>query len=147
MEVFEMENEVKFAGTVIEVANEVVAKVTSFSRNISVSETEVTGAEDVIAGTDVLQQQFVAISVGETANIEGIAIESQASGADIGQSELKDAAESGDVVELKQTRMTGYGVKLTGFFTSYTESGSTSDVYKFSGGFRVNSKEEIVPAS
>ena len=142
-----MANEVKFAGTIIEVDDEVVAKVTAFSRNISVSEVEVTGAEDVIPGTDVLQQQFVAIAVGETASIEGIAIESQATGADTGQSELKDAAESGTVVELKHTRNTGYGLKLTGFFTSYSETGSTTDVYKFSGAFRVNSKEEITPTS
>ncbi len=138
--------EVKFAGTIIEVEDEVVAKVTSFTRSLSISEEDVTGAEDVIAGTDVLQQQFVSIAVGETASVEGVAIE-DAGGPDAGQSELKDAAEVGATVVLKQTRNTGYGKALTGFFTSYEETGSTSGVYRFSGTFRVNEKVDVVPGS
>ncbi len=138
--------EVKFAGTVIEVQDEVVAKVTSFGRSLDIAEEDVTGAEDVISGTDVLQQQFVAISVGETASVEGIAIE-DASGLDSGQSELRDAAESGDVVSLRHVRNTGHGQVLTGFFTSYEETGSTAGVYRFTGNFRVNEKEAIVPGS
>ena len=138
--------EVKFAGTVIEVDDVVVAKVTSFSREVSISEDDVTGAEDVVAGTDVLHQQFVSIAVSETAEIEGVAIEGP-TGPDIGQSDLRTAAESGDEVVLKQTKNTGYGVSLTGFFTSYSEEGTTSGVYRFTGSFRVNSKVDIVPGS
>ncbi len=138
--------EVKFAGTIIEVQDEVVAKVTSFSRSLDIAEEDVTGAEDVIAGTDVLQLQFAAISVGETVDLEGIAIE-DASGPDAGQSELKDAAESGAEVVMKHTRNTGYGKQYTGFFTSYEENGDTSGVYRFSGSFRVNEKEDITPGS
>lgn len=138
--------EVKFAGTVIEIANEVVAKVTAFNRALSISEDDVTGAEDVIVGTDVLQQQFVPIAVGETADIEGVAIES--SGVlDAGQSELKNAAECGDIVSLRHVKNTGSGVLLTGFFTAYNETGSTSGVYRFSGTFRVNSKVAVTPGS
>lgn len=139
-------SEVKFGGTIIEVDDEVVAKITSFSRNVSVSEEDVTGAEDVIDGSDVLQQQFVSIAVGETASLEGISIEDE-TGLDSGQSELKDAAESGASVTVKHTKNNGYGQILTGFFTSYEESGSTSGVYRFSGSFRVNSKVEVVPGS
>lgn len=138
--------EVKFAGTVIEIQDEVVAKVTSFNRSLSISEDDVTGAEDVIVGTDVLQQQFVPIAVGETAAIEGVAIE-DGSGLDAGQSELKNAAEQGDIVSLRHVRNTGFGVLLTGFFTAYDETASTSGVYRFSGTFRVNSKVAITPGS
>jgi len=138
---------VKFAGTIIELENEVVAKVTSFNRSVSISEEEVTGAEDVIPGTDVLQQQFVSTSVGETASVEGIAIEDELSGLDEGQSQLRDAAESGAIVTIKHIRNTGYGYLMTGFFTSYEESGEAGGVYKFSGSFRVNNKAEIVPGS
>lgn len=141
-----MAGEVKFAGTVIEIDNEVVAKVTSFERSVSISEEDVTGSEDVIAGSDVLQQQFVAVAVGETATIEGIAVEDEA-GPDAGQSALAEAAESGIQVVLKHIRNSGYGKQLTGFFTAYSENGSTSGVYRFSGTFRVNSKTEIVPGS
>ena len=73
-----MAGEIKFAGTVIEIDNEVVAKITSFERSVSVSEEDVTGSEDVVVGTDVLHQQFVAVAVGETATVEGIAIEDDA---------------------------------------------------------------------
>lgn len=141
-----MAGEIKFAGTVIEIDDEVVAKITSFERSVSVSEEDVTGSEDVVVGTDVLHQQFVAVAVGETATVEGIAIEDEA-GPDSGQSALAEAAENGEIVTLSHTRNTGYGKKLVGFFTSYSESGSTSGVYRFSGTFRVNSKTEIVPGS
>jgi hypothetical protein len=140
-------NEVKFACTVIKVDNEVVAKVTSFKRSLSISEEDVTGSEDCIAGTDVLHIQMVSIAVDETAEIEGIAIESALTGLDIGQSELRDAAETGKIVSVRYTRNTGYGFTLNGFFTKYDEEGSTSEVYKFKGSFRINSKTEIVPGS
>lgn len=141
-----MAGEIKFAGTVIEIDNEVVAKVTSFERSVSISEEDVTGSEDVIPGTDVLRQQFVSVAVGETATVEGIAVEDDA-GPDAGQSALAEAAESGTQVVLKHTRNSGYGKQLTGFFTSYSETGSTSGVYRFSGTFRVNSTAEITPVS
>lgn len=140
-------NEVKFARTQIQVDNEVVAKITSFSRQVDISEEDVTGSEDYIAGTNVLHQNFVSIAVGETADVEGIAIESSSSGLNDGQSELRDAAESGKEVTMRQVRHTGFGNVMTGFFTSYEESGSTSEVYKFKGSFRINSKVEVTPGS
>jgi len=142
-----MSNEVKFANTVIEVDDEVVAKVISFSRAVSISEEDVTTVGDAIAGTDVLQQHFVSIAVGETANVEGIASESEAAGLDVGQSDLRDAAETGAEVVLRHVRNTGYGHAFTGFFTSYNESGSTTSVYRFTGAFRINSKVEVTPVS
>lgn len=138
---------VKFAGTIVEVQDQVVAKVTSFNRSVTVSEEDVTGSEDVVAGTDVLQGQFEAIKVDETAAVEGIAIETAEAGEDEGQSELKEAAEAGDTVVMRQTRNTGYGYALTGFFTAYNETGATSGTYKFNGTFRVNSKTRITPGS
>lgn len=140
-------DEVKFARTQIQVDNEVVAKVTTFSRKVDISEEDVTGSEDYIAGTNVLHQNFVSIAVGETADVEGIAIESSSSGLDDGQSELRDAAESGKEVTMRHVRHTGFGYLMTGFFTSYEESGSTSEVYKYKGSFRINSKTEITPGS
>ena len=138
--------EVKFAGAVIEINNEVVAKVTSYSRAVSIAEENVTGVEDVIPGTDVLHELYVSISVGETVSIEGIAIE-DAAGLDSGQSELRDAAESGQMVDLRHVRNTGFGQLLGGFFTAYEESADTSGVYKFSGTMRVNTNTEITPGS
>lgn len=141
------ENEVKFAGTVIEVDDIVVAKVTSFNKNVAVSEDNITGSEDVIPGTDVLHEQFCSIAVSETAAVEGIVIELTSTGRDIGQSELKDAAESGKTVVMKQTKNNGYGQSIRGFFTSYEETGDVSKVYRFKANFRVNEKTEILPGS
>jgi hypothetical protein len=142
-----MADEVIFGNTIVTVESEVVAKVTAFNKQASISEEDVTGAEDVVAGSNVLSQKFVSIAVGRTANVEGIVIESAASGRDDGQSELEAAASSGSEVTLRHTRNTGYGTALTGFFTSYEESGDTSGVYKFKGAFRVNTKTDIVPGS
>lgn len=142
-----VENEVKFGGTVVTVDSEVVSKVTAFNRNVSVKEENITGSEDVIAGTDVLHEKFTAISVSETATIEGISIESATSGPDDGQSELKDAVDSGKIVNIISTRNTGYGWNLEGFFTSFEEGADTSGVYKFKGTFRINSKVEVTPGS
>lgn len=141
------DNEVKFAGTQISVDNEVVAKVTSFNNALEVAEENITGSEDYIAGTDVLREKYTPISVGETVDIEGIAIESAAAGPNDGQSELKAATKEGKEVVVKHLKNTGYGTLYTGFFTSYEESASTSEVYKFTGSFRVNSTEDIVPGS
>jgi hypothetical protein len=142
-----VDNEVKFAGTQVTVDNEVVAKVTSFNRSVSVKEENITGSEDVVPGTDVLHEMFTAISISETANVEGIAIETQTNGLDDGQSELKDAVESGKVITMRTVKNTGYGWSLSGFLTSYDESGDTSGVYKYKGAFRVNAKTKITPGS
>lgn len=141
------DNEVKFANTQIFIDNELVAKITSFGESLEIAEENITGSEDFIAGTDVLREKYTSISVGQTVDIEGIVIETSAAGPNDGQSELKDAAEEGKEVVMKQTRNTGYGNLYTGFFTSYEENASTSEVYKFSGTFRVNSVTKITPGS
>lgn len=142
-----VDNEVKFARTVVKVDGEVVAKVTSWTNTNEISEENITGSEDYIAGTDILLEQYTPISRGTTAELEGIAIESRSEGLDDGQSALKTAAKTGQIVSLEQTRHTGFGHTYSGFFTSYEESGSTSEVYKWSGSFRINSEVEVTPGS
>lgn len=142
-----VDGEVKFAGTRISVDNEVVAKVTNFNRSVSISEENITGSEDYIPGTDVLHERFTAIAVSETAAVEGITIEKSPGGLDDGQSELKDAAETGKIVTIRNVKSNGYGWVLTGFFTAYSEEGDTTKVYRFKSTFRVNAKTEIIPGS
>ena len=57
--------EIRFAGTVIEVDGDVVAKVTSFTRTFDVQEEDVTGAEDVMDGSLILHTKFIPVSVGK----------------------------------------------------------------------------------
>jgi hypothetical protein len=142
-----VDGEVKFAGTRVSIDNEVVAKVTNFNRTVSISEENITGSEDYIPGTDVLHERFTAIAVNETASVEGITIEKSPSGLDDGQSELKDAAESGKIVTMRNVKSNGYGWVLTGFFNNYSEEADTTKVYRFKSTFRVNSKTEITPGS
>lgn len=142
-----VDGEVKFAGTICSIDSEVVAKVTNFNRTVSVSEENITGSEDYVPGTDVLHERFTAISINETASVEGITIEESPAGLDDGQSELKDAVESGKIVTMRNVKSNGYGWVLTGFFTNYTEEADTTKVWKFKSTFRVNSKTEITPGS
>lgn len=140
-------NEIKFAKTVVKVNGYVVAKVTSWTDSAETSEEDITGAEDYIAGTDILREQYTPISVGQTAEMEGIAIEDPNSGRDDGQSALKTAAKSGEIVELIKTNFNGFGYTYSGFFTSYEESASSSEVYKWKGSFRINGEVEVTPGS
>lgn len=142
-----MEQEVKFARTTLEVDNELVAKLTTWSKATEVAEEDITGSEDYIAGTNVLHLVFASISVGETAEMEGISMQSSVTGLNDGQSELKDAANTGKTVTVRQVNHNGFGYLLTGFFTSYEESASVSEVYKWKGSFRINTKTEITPGS
>lgn len=136
-----MVKEIKFAGTVVKVDDVVVAKVTEFNTSTTVNEEEITGAEDVVSGGDIVQQQFTSVSVNETATVSGIAIEG-----DAGQSALADAARSGATVDMAHIKPNGTGRKLTGFFTAYSENGGLSGgIYNWSGTFRINAAEPIVP--
>ena len=140
-------NEVKFGGTSILIDGVVCAKVTSYTESKSISEEDVTGSEDLVAGADILDTKFVSISRDKTADIEGIVIEGSSDGRDDGQSALKDAADTGAIVVVRHLRATGHGEDNTGFFTKYEESGDTSGVYTFKGSFRINSQETVTPGS
>ena len=142
-----VENEVKFGGTWMSLDNEIIAKITSFNKNTSIKEENITGSEDIIPGTNVLYEKFTPISVGETATLECIVIESSQYGPDDGQSDFKDAASKGIIVTISCVKNTGYGWALTGFFTSKDEGADTSGVYKLKGTFRINTKVAITPGS
>jgi hypothetical protein len=138
-----MSTEEKFAGTSVKIDDVTIAKVTSLTTpNLTITESEITGAEDVASGGDILQQKYSSIAVGETANVEGIVITD-----DAGQSALKAAARTGATVDIEWTGPSGNGGTLEGFFTSYQENRVTTDVAKFSGGFRVNDNTEISAGS
>ena len=135
--------EEKFAGFVVKVDDVTVAKITSITmNNLTISESDITGSEDVVPGGDILAQKFASIAVNETANVEGIVWVG-----DAGQSDLKTAAKQGAEVELSAVNAHGNGHALTGFFTSYQESRGTGDVAKFTAAFRANENEAIVNGS
>ncbi len=136
-------NEVKLAGTFIYIEDTPLAKITSFSRSLDTAEEDITGAENSVAGTDRLNQIFSAIAVGETLSLEGIAFADSEGAPDQGQSQLKAKAEAAATVELKHLPIIGVPKSFRGFFTGYEESGPVSGAYRFSGSFRVSSKQSF----
>ena len=110
-----MANEIQFANAVIEIDTVVCAKVTAVRKSVSVSEVDVTGAEDV-SGV-LVDEQYIAVAKGETLEIEGITIGAGAAEYEPGQLALITALESGDNgVVLKIEKATGYGSDYVGFF-------------------------------
>jgi hypothetical protein len=128
------------AGTLIYIDGLPVAKVNSFTRTRDVSEEDVTGFEDVqgVAPEQINVLQFIAVAVGETAAMSGISLEG-----DDGQNALSDAADTGQIVELRQETQAGSGFVFTGFLTSFEETGEIPGTYTWSANFRINSKEKI----
>lgn len=137
------EAEEKFAGLVAKIDDVVIAKITNLnSPNLTISEEDITGSEDVVDGGDILHQKFASIAVGETASLDGISIRGNS-----GQSAVREAARKGATVELQWVGASGNGYTLEGFFTSYQETASTAGTFKFTSGFRVNDSTEIVAGS
>ena len=133
----------KFAGAVVKIEDEVVAKVTSFTTpNLTISTADITGSEDILVGGEILAQKFASIAASEVASMEGIVIRGNA-----GQSELQQAARMGNDVDIEWVGPNGYGNIMTGIVTGYQESRGTGDVAKFTASFQVNENTAITPGS
>lgn len=130
----------RFAGTTIKIDSVAVAKITSWGEDNSTAETDVTGAEDVVVGTEILQTKMEPTAISSTVNFAGIEVIG-----DTGQSDVEDAFGEGTQVVITRLYNDGSGYDYTGFLTSYNRTGSIGDaVYKFTSTFRINSKVAVV---
>lgn len=130
----------RFAGTTIKIDGVSVAKITSWGEDASTAETDVTGAEDVVAGTEILQTKYEPTGISKTVNFAGIEVIG-----DTGQSDVEGAFGEGTEVVVTRLYNDGTGKDYTGFLTAYNRTGSVSDaVYKFTSTFRVNSEAVAV---
>lgn len=130
----------RFAGTTVKIDSVTVAKITTWGRDSSTAETDVTGSEDVVAGTEILETKYEPVAVSSTINFGGIEVVG-----DTGQGDVEAAFGEGTEVTIRQAYNDGTGWDYTGFLTSYNQTGSVGDaVYKFTASFRVNSKVAIV---
>jgi hypothetical protein len=130
----------RFAGTTIKIDSVTVAKITSWGEDNSTAETDVTGAEDIVAGTEILQTKMEPTAISSTVNFAGIEVIG-----DTGQSDVEDAFGEGTQVVITRLYNDGSGYDYTGFLTSYNRTGSIGDaVYKFTSTFRINSKVAVV---
>jgi hypothetical protein len=130
----------RFAGTTIKIDSVTVAKITSWGEDNSTAETDVTGAEDVVVGTEILQTKMEPTAISSTVNFAGIEVIG-----DTGQSDVEDAFGEGTEVVITRLYNDGSGYDYTGFLTSYNRTGSIGvAVYKFTSTFRINSKVAVV---
>ena len=130
----------RFAGTTLKIDTVTIAKITSWGKDSSTAETDVTGSEDIVVGTEMLQTKYEPVAISTTINFGGIEVVG-----DTGQSDVEDAFGEGTEVVISQMYNDGSGWDYTGFLTSYNQTGSVGDaVYKFTAAFRVNSVAAIV---
>lgn len=114
----------------------VIARVTGFSLTSDISEEEVSGLNNTVGDPPIIQETYLAQSVGKTASINGVSILN-----DTGQSRVEDSADAGSEIVLEYRYDNGEGYDLTGFFTSHERTGDKGEISeKFSADFRVNDK-------
>lgn len=131
---------VAFAGTFVEIDGETTSKITSFQDSTTVGEEQVSGSEDTVgtAPNKIIKEVYKPVSVGQTAQLEGIYKTS-----DTGQDDMQDAKDTGLEVQIRHVRQDGKGHIYTGFFTQFDNAGQLPGIYTFTGQFRVNDKEEV----
>lgn len=122
-------------------AGDEIGRLTTFGHDIEVSEEEVSGSGNTAGDPPIVKEQYVPVSVGETANCGGVSIKD-----DAGEAAIKTAARTGDEVILEHRYEDGTGTNYTGFFTNYSTSGELPNVFRFTAQFRVNDTA-AVPAS
>lgn len=133
----------RFASMSVELGADTVGKITQFGESISVSEEMISGSEDTTTTDNATLETYIPVSVGQTANLGGVALLS-----DTGQNAIRAAAKNAtEALVLKYRKPDGSGVDYVGFFQNYEKSGElTANVHRFTAQFRVNS-ETIVAAS
>lgn len=129
----------KVAGFTATIGEDEIAAILGYEINTEISEEEVSGLEDTVGDPPIISETYLAQSVGRTAAINGISVVD-----DDGQAAVETAAETGAEVTLEYRYDDGTGFDLTGHFTNHTRTGDKGEVTeKFSGTFRVNSKDNV----
>ena len=133
----------RVAGFTAEVGEDEIAVILGYERAIEISEEEVAGLADTVGDPPIINEQYLAQSVGKTAAVNGISVVD-----DDGQAAVETAAGTGAEVILKFRYDDESGYDLTGHFTNYTVTGDKGAITeKFSANFRVNKKEPVAAPS
>jgi len=133
--------EKRFGGTVIKLNGTVVARVSSIRRQNQMTEVDATGAENVSGALTL--KQLIPVAIDETVELSGTAMAGSGVRLEPGQSALNAAAVAGTLVTLKVLDAESFGHDYVGYFTSYNEEGSASDLWRFNGTFRANSRTAV----
>ena len=129
-----------FAKTTFTIDGQTIPCLTSFSIAKSISEADVSCSDDTVGaeGEEIIKQKFIPTAVGTTASIEGIVHRDVAS-----YDTFETAASTGKIFVLNRTTRSGKSTNYTGYFTDFNESGSLTEVWTFSGTFRVNDEAAV----
>jgi len=132
----------RVAGFTAKAGDDDIAAILGYERATEIAKEEVAGLSDTVGDPPIINEQYMAQSVGKTAAVNGISVVD-----DDGQAAVDTAAETGAEVVLAFRYDDGSGYDLTGHFTNYTVTGDKGEATeKFSANFRVNSKQ-AVPAT
>lgn len=142
------EAEKRVAGFTIGDGTNTFANITSYEINTEISEEEVAGLNDTVGSPPILSESYLAVSVGRTASLSGVAFSGDGTSGSGPSSAAIQAflgnAETGAELTLEYRYNDDSGYDLTGFFQSFNFTGDKGEATeKFSGTFRVNDKTEV----
>lgn len=131
--------EQRTAAMTVTVGTDDIGRLTTFGNSVSVTEEQVSGANDTTTTDNAILETYVPVSVGETANVGGISLKTP-----VGESAIEDAArDATEDITLEFRYADGSGRDYTGFFTNYEKTGELPNVFRFTAQFRVNSSTAV----
>lgn len=124
------------AGFSITLGSDVIGCLTGWEIATEVSEEEVSCLGDTVGDPPIIEENYLPTTVGHTGSVEGVSVFN-----DAGQSAVENAADTGAIVTIEARYYDGSGYDLTGFFTSYSVTGSKDQFAEtFSGELRITQK-------
>ena len=131
----------KFAKTKVYVDGYLVGKITNVNINVNNSTVETTGAEDIVAGSDILFEQETVIKTGTDLTFDLLSMYDDVTRQeDPGQKQaLLQALKGADNVAIEGWKQNGTGKLYVGIIKSATDSSSVGDgIFKRSIAFKAN---------
>lgn len=128
--------EKRFAGAAITCEGVAIGRIFRWNNEYSVEFDDVTGVENTegVAPNKVVRVKKLPVALDQRVSIGGVMLSN-----DVGLDEVITAAKTGAIVDLAVTYQDGSAETVTGFFSSYTETGEVKQAMRFEGTFEVNS--------
>lgn len=137
------------AGTVIEIDEDALLIVTSWTESTDITSEEVTGPADTIgeAGQQISFQIMRPVAVGMTYAVQGNVHYSEGA-PDPGYEKLLQKRINGGIFSVTSVDQNGYGTEFEAFIEGFERAGSVPGLWTFSADMRaVTVPEDIEPGS
>lgn len=127
--------EKRFAGGAITCNSEAVGRITRWNNEYSVEFDDVTGVENTVgtAPNKVVQIKKLPVALDQVVDIAGVLLTG-----DDGIDEIVTSAKTGAECVLAITYQDSSTMSVTGFFSSFKETGDVKQAMRFEGTFQVN---------